>query len=128
MNKLTIIRGASGSGKTTTAQNKVSENPGTIHLEADQYFVDSEGNYNWRKEDLHHAHRWAEDHAYKALKEGKNVVVANTFIRKKEMKWYLQAAEKFGAEIEIIVCEGNYQNVHGVPQEKVDQMKAKFER
>ena len=54
MSKLIIVRGAMGSGKTTFA-NKLTRNlikfgysPTDIcHFEADQYFEDENGNYNF---------------------------------------------------------------------------------
>jgi len=47
MTKLTIIRGLPGSGKSTLAKKLVYSNPGSVHLEADMYFIDRVGVYNY---------------------------------------------------------------------------------
>ncbi len=44
-----------------------------------------------------------------------------------EMKPYIDMAEKNGYKIQVIHCQGSFKNVHGVPEEKVQQMKDNFE-
>ena len=44
--KLILIRGLPGSGKSTLAR-LLKNDFGAVHYEADQYFVNESGEYNW---------------------------------------------------------------------------------
>ena len=125
MKTLTLVRGVPGSGKTTLAKEMVDAN--TDHFEADMFFTDKEGNYKFNPKKLSKAHRWCQKKARKALKKGRNVVVANTFIRRHELQPYLEMAIDCNAEIHYITCSGDYKNTHGVPQKKVDDMRDNIE-
>jgi hypothetical protein len=52
------------------------------------------------------------------LDQGHNVVVSNTFIKIWEMKRYIA----LGYPFRIIEMKDTFQNIHGVPQEKIDLM------
>lgn len=54
MQILTLIRGISGSGKSTLA-NSLSEKTGSIHVEADQFFI-LNGEYKFDRSKLSEAH------------------------------------------------------------------------
>jgi hypothetical protein len=62
-----------------------------------------------------------------ALNLGKNVVVSNTFTRIREMEPYFQIADKLNASVIVIETNGRWPNVHGVPQEVIDRMHARWE-
>lgn len=94
------------------------------HYEADMWF-EQNGGYDRAKIKL--AHEWCQQCAESALASGFDVVVANTFTRKWEMTFYLEAAKRHGASVEVIIAAGRWQNVHGVPSEIVRQMEARFE-
>ena len=55
----------------------------------------------------------------KCLLRDKIVIVANTFATKKEMKPYMDFAEENDIPVEVYRCTGEYQNVHGVPDDVV---------
>ena len=57
------------------------------------------------------------------LADGRNVVVANTFTRRWEYEPYLKMCD----DVEIVVARGNYQNIHGVPDNVVERMRERFE-
>lgn len=134
MKKLILIRGVPGSGKSTLADQLANTpDPDTgrytwSHIEADMYFERPDGVYDWNPKLLKNAHEWCLKETKFTLEElDYNVVVANTFTRKWEMQPYIDLAAQLGVELEIRVCDGRYQNTHGVPPEKVEQMRQSFE-
>lgn len=124
MNTLLLIRGLPGSGKSTLAKEYVAI--GWEHYEADMYFMQN-GTYNFDASKLHQAHKWCQRKTREALELGKNVVVSNTFTTHKEMKEYKDLAGELGVKLEVLTATGNYNNVHNVPQDKLDQMKARWQ-
>ena len=56
-----------------------------------------------------------------------DVYVSNTFTRVWEMQKYIDLANHHNAELVVYRCTGNFDNVHGVPSDKVQQMKERFE-
>ncbi len=115
---LTLIRGLPGSGKSTLAKTLPA-----VHLEADMYFVDSEGVYEYQAEKIADAHQWCQKQTEYWLKKGKSVVVSNTFVKQWEMSVYKKLAKKYRAKLEILVCREQYGNIHGVEPETVERMR-----
>jgi predicted kinase len=131
MEKLLVIcRGIPGSGKSSFAKTL-----GGIHIEADQYFVDGDGNYNFDGSKIKLAHEYCRSQTEAWMKtDGTQVnvdkiVVSNTFTQFWEMEPYFELAEKYGYKTFSIVVENRHGGVnqHGVPEEKVEQMKTRFE-
>lgn len=122
--ELVLIRGLPGSGKTTMAK-KYAE-AGYVHCEADQYF-EVGGEYRFDAGQLHTAHADCLRRTIAAMDAGCPAVVANTFTRRWEMEPYLKAAKKRGVRVRIIECIGNWPNVHGVPAEAIERMRARWE-
>ena len=120
--KLTLIRGLPGSGKSTMARNLDA-----VHLEADMYFTDCEGTYNFDPALIKDAHQWCQSEAECHLSEGTDVVVSNTFIKRWEMESYFKLAKKYSASLEVIVANGNYDNVHDLPVEVLHRMRDNWE-
>jgi predicted kinase len=125
MPKLYLLRGCPGSGKSTLA-NALAYTPDVFHVEADQYFFDDNGNYNFDINKIGHAHKWCQDVTTRFLKEGYDVVVSNTFTTKKELKPYFEIAANYGIIPQVIVCQNEFQNIHSVPEETLRKMKARF--
>jgi len=123
--RLTIIRGLPGSGKTTVAK---TEYPEAKHCEADQYFEDGNGNYNFDPGKLKDAHEVCQKCARDGLESGKDVVVSNTFTQCWEMEPYIDMADDAGADVEIRIERGDYGNVHDVPEYVILAMKNRFEK
>jgi predicted kinase len=121
MNKLILVRGASGSGKSTFAK-KIAGEIGADVFETDQYFIRN-GEYRFDPTKLGAAHAWNQKRTEAALREGKTVVVPNTFTQLWEINQYLKIAEAVGVPVEVYRSNAKFQNVHGVPEEKVQQMR-----
>ncbi|PAR27537.1 ATP-binding protein [Vibrio metoecus] len=119
---LTLIRGLPGSGKSTLAKTLPA-----VHLEADMYFVNEQGEYHFRPELIAQAHEWCQQQTEYGFQQGKNVVVSNTFVRHWEMVVYRKLARKYRAKLTILVCRGRYQNVHGVDEATVERMRQQWQ-
>ena len=124
MKELFLLRGLPGSGKSTLA-----ESLGGSHMEADKYFT-YEGKYEFDVTKLKDAHDWCQN-AVKVFMENKNkrVVVSNTFTQEWEMKPYFDLAEKHGYRVYSLIVENRHGGVneHGVPEDKLEIMKKRFE-
>lgn len=103
MKKLIILRGVSGSGKSTRAVKLIKESKALSSLicSADGFFVDhNSGDYNWDPKKLGAAHAWCKARAELAMELGlKLVVIDNTSSTKWEYEPYLELAERFGYEV-----------------------------
>ena len=44
------------------------------------------------------------------------------------MQPYLDAAERFGANVDVVLATGEYGSVHNVPASAIEAMKARFEK
>jgi predicted kinase len=127
---LYIVRGIPGSGKSTFAKSL-----GGIHIEADQYFVDVNCNYNFDGSKIKLAHEYCKGQTESWMKtDGTQVnvdriVVSNTFTQEWEFQPYLKLAEKYGYKVFSIVIENRHDGVnqHGVPEDKIQIMKDRFE-
>ncbi|WP_430474601.1 ATP-binding protein [Thalassospira lucentensis] len=123
---LTLIRGLPGSGKSTLADN-LAQQTGATHLEADQFMVDRSGQYRFDARRLRDAHRQCETSCDDNLSAGNSVIVANTFTEIWEMQAYLDMAERHRVPLQIIACHGKFENIHGVPDDKIKIMRDRWE-
>ena len=136
---LIIIRGVSGSGKSTFAEwlvenilhtqyiNDYDNYEEHIHpkkFEADQWFIDNDEPWNPRY--LQTAHEWCQAEVKKSLQDGYITIVSNTTTTKKELQPYIKIAEDLGIQYFVLVADGDYQNVHEVPDKKVRQQAERF--
>jgi predicted kinase len=127
MKTLILLRGIPGSGKSTLAKTLVNKD--YCHKEADMFFVDSEGNYKFEPSKIKDAHRWCQEEVDFLMKyEHSPLVVSNTFTQEWEMDAYYQLAEKYGYTVFSVIIENRHGGVneHGVPDEKLEQMRARF--
>jgi predicted kinase len=97
------------------------------HYEADQYFIDEQGNYNFDASKLYYAHKWCQDKTREGLEHGDTVIVSNTFTTIKELKPYFNLAKEFGIVPVVYLAQNQFPNVHGVPFEKLKQMRDRFQ-
>lgn len=127
---LIILRGLPGSGKTSFAKYMFSNNV----FEADQYFYDENGNYNFDATKLHAAHMDCQNRVEKLMQMssttqyGSEIVVSNTSTTEKELKPYYDLAEKYDYKVVSLIVENRHgsKSVHSVPDEKLEQMRNRF--
>jgi len=120
---LRLYRGLPGSGKSFHA-NKAG---GPVH-EADQYFHDENGEYQFDATKLPLAHADCKDRTEEAMMFLKpEINVANTFTQKWEFSDYLTLADSHGYAVEVYHVEGNWGNVHGVPDAALKRMSDRWE-
>ena len=120
--KLTLIRGLPGSGKSTLAKTL-----NAVHLEADMYFINKQGEYQFDPKLLKEAHLWCQNQCKYHLSRGENVVIANTFVKHWEMQAYRKLAKLFNAVLTIKVCTGNFENSHDVTLLSINKMKKNWQ-
>ena len=128
MKDLILLRGLPGSGKSTLAESITDVK--THIFSADMFFEDENGQYNFDLSKLREAHQWCKDGVEGRMKWDKSpIVVANTFTQEWEMKGYFDLAEKYGYKVHSIIVENRHggTNVHGVPDDKLEVMKKRFE-
>jgi uridine kinase len=129
---LILLRGLPGSGKTTLGEVILHSTQGTKPdvISADNYFIDDKGNYNFDPTKLKEAHNNCQQICAERMRlEFSKVVVANTFTEEWEMKPYFDMAERYKYRIHTIIVENRHgsKNIHGVPSEKLQQMKDRFQ-
>lgn len=121
-NKLTLIRGIPGSGKSTYAKDHYN----CLILENDMFHM-RDGQYMWDKDSMPDAIDWCMDTCERALSLGMDVVVSNTFTKRSVITKYIELADIYGADYEVIRCTGNYGNIHEVPRFVLESMKRNFD-
>jgi predicted kinase len=125
---LILLRGLPGSGKSTLAKSLDG-----IHVEADQFFM-VDGEYRFDASKLREAHNscLTRVKSYMYIHSSKDsserIIVSNTFTQEWEMKPYYDIAEKYGYRVYSLIVENRHGGVneHGVPSDKLEQMKNRF--
>jgi len=125
MKTLYLVCGPSGSGKTTFANKIKKEKNIANHFEADQWMVDLYGNYFFNPKRLGYCHRECQKSTEDSMQRREDVIVSNTTLTKKEAKPYIDLSKKYGYNVEIHHMTGEFQNEHGVPDWKIEEMKNK---
>jgi len=123
MIELILIRGLPGSGKSTKAK-ELALKMGAVHIETDMFWSPLHGSDSPK---LSKAHAWCRRQTDNWLRRGKSVIVSNTFVQMWEMQPYLDLATKHEVPVTVLVANGKYQNIHGAPDEKIAEMKTRWE-
>jgi len=122
---LYVVRGIPGSGKSTLAKQLTSN-----VYEADMYFLDQESNYVFDGTKIKNAYDWCQSMVRgDMILEYPKIVVYNTLTKEWEIQQYLELAKEFGYKVFTIIVENRHggTNVHNVPEDKIEQMKNRFE-
>lgn len=129
MSKLIVFRGLPGSGKSTMAKSLqksyIDAGYTTALYESDMFFTDKDGNYKFDGTMLPYAHAWCRNMVLEALGNCDVVIVANTNLSLDEMNDWRLMADNLGARMEVFHLKTQYGNVHGVPAETLERMKAR---
>lgn len=132
MSTLYMIIGVPGTGKTTLAK-KIKEiyerNDRFINIrETDEYFIDPHTKeYHFDPSKLGICHKECQRAVKHDLIEKKDVICSNTNLAAWERKAYFDIAREAGSKVVIVIVDEVFGNVHGVPLEKVEAMKKRFE-
>lgn len=130
MAKLIILRGISGSGKSTYARKIKSDLPIVI-VSADDHFM-KDGEYIFNPAELPEAHRKCFMNCDDYLDAEFDVIVDNTNTSLWEISPYMMLAQKHRASVEIVRvdCDPKVaaaRNTHGVPEGAVHAMAKRME-
>lgn len=124
MKNLIIVRGISGSGKTTFASLL-----GRAICSADDY-VTRNGKYVWRPETISKSHAWCQRKCELFMKRDVSpVIICNTSVNAKDLVPYTNMAEKYGYKVFSIIVENRHGgvNVHNVPEETLQRQEKNFD-
>jgi predicted kinase len=133
MKELYLLRGLPGSGKSTFAKALVCDD--FLICEADKYFL-TDGEYMFDGSKLRDAHEFCRNRVETYMKDSllndqfyRRIAVSNTFTQEWEMETYFELAKKYDYRVYSIIVENRHGGVneHGVPEEKLEQMKERFE-
>ena len=125
MKELILLRGLPGSGKSTLATTI-----GGVHFEADMYFVDLFGKYNFDPARIKDAHAWCQNKVKLSMESGVDkIVVSNTFTMDWEMEKYYTIANAYGYRVHSVIVENRHGGVneHGCPPNTIEIMRNRFE-
>lgn len=133
MKRLFLICGLPGSGKSTLAEF-IAQESGGVAIAADDFMTNIAGEYEFNPARLSMCHRCCIAAAEEALMDDDaTVIVHNTFTMESERQPYRELAAKLGAQLTELVVMSNLsstalaaRNTHGVPMEKIIQMRARF--
>jgi predicted kinase len=119
---LILLRGLPGSGKSTI---------GDIILFTGQNNQDDrDGNYIFDATRLKEAHNDCQQKCAERMKmQFSKIVIANTFTQEWEMEKYFEMADRYRYRVHSLIVENRHgsQNIHDVPEDKLEQMKNRFE-
>ena len=122
MKELILLRGLPGSGKSTLAKRICNE------VAEDDMFFMQDGEYKFDASKLKEAHAWCQRKVEAWMYDGFHVCVSNTFTQEWEMESYVELAKQYGYRVHSVIVENRHGgvNTHGVPEDKLEVMKNRF--
>ena len=137
--KLYLIRGASGSGKSSFVEAMMTNKDYAVAFSADDWMV-KKGKYEYNKKRLPIVHKICLDQTEKAMNPVFNeelenyggwehIFIHNTFTTKSELTPYYKLAEKYNYDVYSVVVENRHEgkNTHGVTGESLAKQKERFQ-
>lgn len=133
MKKFYILRGVPGCGKTTLAEELrdlyTEFDKIVVVCEANDYFMRN-GEYNYSPSLLPKAHEECKKRVISSMESGADVIIlTNTSTQFWEYEEYLNLADEFGYKTSVLVVENHHngKSPHGVPEEKLNVMRRRFD-
>ena len=130
MNILAIMQGASGSGKSTVAETikaMLTALGHTVRICSTDKLFEVDGVYTFVPDKVPAYHAMNQKLCRQALEFGESVIVDNTNTQAWEAKPYVQMAQELGVPVFFFPCHGKFNNLHGVPPDKVEAMRQRCE-
>lgn len=115
---LYIIRGCSGSGKSTFSQEMCAAFGG-IRIEADMYMYNEKGEYDWQASKLKAAHAWVYSRISSFMSQAMGpLILSDTNVKHRDLQVYLDLAAKNNYRVVSLVVENRHGNssIHDVPE------------
>ena len=128
MNKLIILRGLPGAGKTTFANYLDFIDPEAITISADDYHMVN-GEYKFDINRLAAAHTWCQEYVKMHMANYAGcIVLHNTSTTERELKPYLDLAKEYNYQVISLIVENRHgnKNIHNVPEETLTKMESRF--
>ncbi len=132
-----LVKGASGSGKTTFANFIAgiasiafpfyTSYRGAVICEADQYFEVTNKKFHYSL--LGEAHEFCRNKFAQAIKDNVDIIiVSNTSTRESETAFYIDLAKEKGYKVTSLVMENinGTKSIHDVPEHTLAQQKARL--
>lgn len=119
MQELVLVRGLPGSGKSTFAQETFTDHE---HYEADMWHVNSDGEYRFDLNEIGRAHEWVQRNTEYWLRQKKDVVVTNTFVKLSNIAYFVDIARRTKSLLTVITLNTQYGSIHNVPEEVIKKM------
>lgn len=138
--KLILLRGISGSGKSSLAQIMAAKHDGFFSdidwFEADMWHeIGIKKEYIFDISEIKNSHDWCRLNCEYSLRKGNSCIVANTFTTINEIMPYVNLAIKYDVTLEILepktpwfnnVEECAKKNVHKVPKDVLIKQKNRY--
>ena len=128
---LILVRGVSGSGKTTFVEEFIGNV--SLSIATDDFFYD-DGVYTFNPSYLAEYHQRCIESVASEMESPStesycNIVVHNTFTKEWEMQSYFDLAERYGYNVYTIIIENRHksESVHNVPKDAVKAQRDRFE-
>lgn len=124
-----ILRGVPGNGKSTLADLLATLSNGSQTAKiccADNYFIDDEGHYNYKKDEIGNAHAYCKRQFMMALEQKTDlIIVANTSTRESDVNYYRNIAIENRYMCFVLTVENWHdgKNTHNVPDDVLVKMR-----
>lgn len=128
---LLIVRGCSGSGKSTFAKDIAEllsySSCDVIHVEADQYFM-QDNEYKFDVEKLPMVHVECRSVVAFGMNCGSTIILSNTSASEKELKPYLDLAKEYEYNVVSIILENRHggESIHNVPRHVLERQEQRL--